>query len=326
MKDFFARMANGTTRFDEDLIVILDTLPIPISWASIPDGHIRFVNKAFTRTFGYQNGCFMTVDNWIDETYRDDAEQKQARIRWETLWKSKAAGITEIQEFEINVRHANGSTVSALHRGIVLHEFDLAIAVFEDISAQKLTENVLKRIANEDPLTGLGNRRVLKEKWLELIANKDASRRQPKTALLMVDLDNFKPINDYYGHEAGDDILKMVAKRLRQSVRHNDTIVRMGGDEFVILLPGLRDQVVAERVCQRIATAFQKPFCVRGENVEVGATIGASLYPDHADNLDELLHAADQALYRMKRSQKNSWDWFDPSVRQTVAEQHAAVA
>ncbi|MCL6653065.1 hypothetical protein A6R70_12270 [Agrobacterium rubi] len=326
MKDIFARMASGTTRVDDDLLFILDTLPIPISWASLPDGQIRFVNKAFTRTFGYQNGYFATIDQWIDETYPEEAERNQARIRWETLWKKGTHGTTEIKEFETRIRHANGTMVETLHRGIVLHEFNLAIAIFEDISAQKLSENVLKRIAYEDPLTGLGNRRALKDKWGELMSGKGSSRQQPMMALLMVDLDNFKPINDYYGHEAGDDILKMVAARLRQSVRHNDMIVRMGGDEFVILLPGLRDQGVAERICQRIAGAFRKPFCVREASVEVGATIGASLYPHHAGNLEELLHAADQALYRMKRSKKNSWDWFDPSVLQPVAQRHVEIA
>jgi diguanylate cyclase (GGDEF)-like protein len=190
----------------------------------------------------------------------------------------------------------------------------LCIATFEDLSTQKLAENAFRRIAYEDPLTGLANRRVLQENWDAEMAKK-ADRRSPvMAALLMIDLDNFKPVNDYFGHAAGDEILKKVAIRLRQSVRHDDTVVRMGGDEFVILLTDLEDQSVAEKICQRISDAFIAPFMVHGQTIKVGATVGASLYPHHADDLDMLLHAADQALYRMKRNDKDNWAWFDHSL------------
>lgn len=314
MKHVFERMVSGTHRVDEELLIILDALPIPLSWASLPDGHIRFVNRAFTKAFGYQNGRFPTVDDWIDQTYIDEAERKQARQRWEQLWSLEGSGITEIEPFEIQVRHDDGETVPVLHRGIVLHDFQLCIATFEDLSSQKLAENALRRIAYEDPLTGLANRRVLQEKWDAEVAKKDTRRSPVMAALLMIDLDNFKPVNDYFGHAAGDEILKKVATRLRQSVRYDDTVVRMGGDEFVILLTDLEDQTAAEKICQRISDAFTAPFMVHGQTIKVGATVGASLYPHHADDLDMLLHAADQALYRMKRNDKDNWAWFDRSL------------
>ncbi len=314
MKHVFERMVSGTHRVDEELLIILDALPIPLSWASLPDGYIRFVNRAFTKAFGYQNGRFATVDDWIDDTYIDEAERKDARQRWEQLWNAEGTGITEIDPFEIQVRHDNGETVPVLHRGIVLHDFKLCIATFEDLSSQKLAENALRRIACEDPLTGLANRRVLQEKWDAEMAKKQTRRSPVMAALLMIDLDNFKPVNDYFGHAAGDEILRKVAIRLRQSVRHDDTVVRMGGDEFVILLTDLEDQSVAEKICQRISDAFIAPFMVHGQTIKVGATVGASLYPHHADDLDMLLHAADQALYRMKRNDKDSWAWFDHTL------------
>lgn len=313
MKDIFARMASGTIRFDDDLIFILDSLPVPLTWASLPDGNMRFVNRAFTKTFGYPNGHFATIDHWVSDTYVDKEERAQAQQKWHELWNADRGGITEVQPLELHIRDINGETIVVLHRGIILHDFKLWIATFEDLSVQKLAENALKRIAYEDPLTGLGNRRVLQERWNDEMAPRDQPARQNLIAILMVDLDNFKPINDYFGHAAGDDVLKMVAIRLRQSVRQNDTVVRMGGDEFAILLTHLESQDAAERICQRISDAFAKPFVIQGEEVDVGATVGASLYPHHAGDLETLLSAADQALYRMKRNNKHSWDWFNRS-------------
>jgi diguanylate cyclase (GGDEF)-like protein/PAS domain S-box-containing protein len=325
MKDLLKRMASGYAGLDDELIFILDALPISLSWASLPDGKILFVNRAFTKTFGYENGSFRSVDRWIDETYTERSDREEAHKRWDHLWNADIKGMTEIPPFELRVKHADGRTVAAIHRGIVLHDIRVAIATFEDISSQKLAENSLRRIAFEDPLTGLGNRRALLERWTAETQGKP-SRGQTMMALMMIDLDNFKPVNDDFGHSAGDEILKLVATRLRQSVRHHDTVVRMGGDEFVILLPGLEDRAAAEKLCQRISDAFAKPFVVHGESINVGATVGASLYPHHATDLDSLLRAADHALYRMKGTAKNNWDWFDRSFEQQALPSDIAMA
>lgn len=326
MKHVLARMVSDTQKFDDELLVILDALPIPLSWASLPEGHVRFVNRAFTKTFGYENGRFATVDHWMEETYVDQAEREDARKRWEQLWIADGSGVTEIEAFELQVRHADGETVPVLHRGIVLHDFGLGIATFENLSDQKLAESALRRIAYEDPLTTLGNRRMLQERWNAETRLDDVSPKRQTKALLMIDLDNFKPINDFHGHAAGDEILRSVAKRLRQSVRYDDTVVRMGGDEFAILLTDLEDQADAEKICQRIADAFLEPFVVQGQTVSVGATVGASLYPHHGSDLGTLLHAADQALYRMKRNDEHSWAWFDHSFEKSGVSRSLASA
>ena len=312
MKHVLERMVSGS-HTDNELFIILDALPVPLFWSTMAEGKVRFVNRAFTRTFGYQNGHFDTVDQWIDETYIDDAGRLNARERWEGRRVGERTGVTEIEPFEVQVKHANGKLVPALHRGIVMHEFGLGIVTFEDMSDRKMAENALRRIAYEDALTGLGNRRMLQERWNAEMDVRAASPQHSSIAMLMIDLDDFKPINDYFGHAAGDEILRMVATRLRQSVRYDDTLVRMGGDEFVILLTDLDDQSAAEKICQRIADAFAEPFVVQGQKVTVGATLGASLYPHHGGDLGTLLHAADQALYRMKRSDARSWAWFDRS-------------
>lgn len=317
MKRLLERMVSGT-RTDDELLIIMDALPIPLFWSTMPEGKVRFVNRAFTKTFGYQNGHFDTVDRWINETYIDATKRLEARERFDAPRIRGKTGMTEIEPFEVQVRHANGKVVPVLHRGIIMHEFGLSIATFEDMSDRKMTENALRLIAYEDALTGLGNRRMLEERWNAEMASRIASAQQGMIALLMIDLDDFKPINDYFGHAAGDEILKMVAKRLRQSVRYGDTIVRMGGDEFTILLTDLDDQAAAEKICQRIADAFAERFVVQGRRVNVGATVGASLYPYHGGDLRTLLHAADQALYGMKRSSARGWAWFDRSFDTAV--------
>lgn len=312
MKHVLERLVSGTTT-DDELVIILDALPIALSWCTLPEGRIKFVNRAFTRIFGYQNGRFETVDQWIDETYVDEADRVDARERWQRLWSEGRSGVTEVEAFEVKVKHASGELIPTMHRGIIMHQFGLAIATFEDLSDRKMAENALRRIAYEDALTGLGNRRMLEERWNAEMELRETSPQSTAIALLMIDLDDFKPINDYYGHAAGDEILKKVAKRLGQSVRYKDTIVRMGGDEFVILLTDLVDQASAEKICQRISEAFVEPFAIQGETVNVGATVGASLYPEHGSDLGKLLHAADQALYRMKRNHVGRWAWFDRS-------------
>lgn len=315
MKHILQRMVSGTHQPDDEFLLLLDALPIPLSWASYPEGRIRFINKAFIRAFGYPNGHFETIQQWFSEVYVNDIESGGACKVWATTLMPGAVGITEVEPHEVQVRHANGNIVPVLHRGIVMHEFGLVITIFEDLTNHKLAEHVLRRIAFEDALTGLGNRRMLEERWNTEIAQRATFTSQKLIAVLMIDLDKFKPINDYFGHAAGDEVLKSAAYRLRHSVRSDDTVVRMGGDEFAILLTDLDCQVDADKICQRVTDAFDEPFLVNGKKVMVGATVGASLYLRHGNDIETLLSAADQALYRMKREGRHNWAWFDQSFK-----------
>lgn len=315
MKHILQRMVSGTHQPDDEFLLLLDALPIPLSWASFPEGRIRFSNRAFLRTFGYPNGRFDTVEQWFGEVYVNEVESRAACNIWTNSLTPGAVGITEVEAYEVQVRHANGEIIPVLHRGIVMHEFGLVIMIFEDLTNHKLAEHALRRIAYEDALTGLGNRRMLEERWNTEIAQRATFTSQKLIAVLMIDLDKFKQINDCFGHAAGDDVLKSAANRLRQSVRSDDTIVRMGGDEFAILLTDLDCQADADKICQRITDAFDEPFLVNTKKLAVGATVGASLYLHHGNDIETLLSAADQALYRMKREGRHNWAWFDQSFK-----------
>ena len=159
-----------------------------------------------------------------------------------------------------------------------------------------------------DALTGLSNRRHFNEVLRELIANGSAETRH---AVLIIDLDRFKPINDTLGHAIGDAMLCLVARRLRQETRADDMLVRLGGDEFVILLA---DVGKAEALATRIVDVLSRPYLVEGHVANIGASIGIALYPDHGATADDLMRHADLALYDAKTSGKRTWRAFAPAM------------
>ncbi|MBS9477502.1 sensor domain-containing diguanylate cyclase [Ancylobacter radicis] len=309
MKEILDRAGQDMVCANGDLHLILDAIPTPLSWATLPDGRIRFINRAFKKTFGYEDGTFATVEDWIDHGYAHEDDRCRARLRWRELWNSVGRGTTEIEPIELPVLCADGTVLTVQHRGIVLHEAGVAIATFEDISALKLAKDALRRIAFEDSLTGLPNRRALQTRWSEAIARKPAA-----LALLIIDLDHFKPVNDAYGHETGDMALSLVGRRL-EACAAPEFLCRLGGDEFAILIESDSAHAQAERICAAIAAAFAGPFMIGGTEAAIGASVGVSLYPEHGTGLGELLRHADEALYRLKRAGRSGHEWYAAPAR-----------
>ncbi|MFF5293101.1 sensor domain-containing diguanylate cyclase [Paractinoplanes globisporus] len=163
-----------------------------------------------------------------------------------------------------------------------------------DVSDTRAFQERLAHEAAHDPLTGLPNRRRMQDVL-------DASLRDDAVAVLFVDLDGFKPVNDAHGHEAGDELLRQVAARLSACVRENDVLSRVGGDEFVILMPGVYDPADTEAMCARIRNSVESPFVIEGHEVRIGASVGVHLAPLSCDP-DEALRAADHAMYTIKKS------------------------
>jgi two-component system, cell cycle response regulator len=163
----------------------------------------------------------------------------------------------------------------------------------------------LTALALHDPLTGLPNRRLLMDRLASAIAR---ARRYKRTmALMFLDLDGFKQVNDTLGHDAGDALLEMVAARLVGAVRQDDTVARLGGDEFVIALPELVQGSDVVELVSKVIQAVSQPYSIQGRSVSVTASVGVGIYPDHGEDVATLMKSADLALHEAKRSGKNDY-------------------
>ena len=188
------------------------------------------------------------------------------------------------------------------------------VGVSSDISYLKEHEAALSRIAHYDALTGIPNRMLLADRMRQAIAQ--TSREHNMVAVCYLDLDGFKPVNDTFGHDAGDQVLIEIAKRLGDTVRGGDTVARLGGDEFVVLLLGLERGDECMKTLERLLGAIAEPVLVKGSSLTLGASIGVSIYPlDDADP-DTLLRHADQAMYVAKQSGKNRFYIYDAALDQ----------
>jgi diguanylate cyclase (GGDEF)-like protein len=179
-------------------------------------------------------------------------------------------------------------------------------SVVSDITEHKLTEDRIQRVAHHDGLTDLPNRILFNDRLSQAIhlAERDSSQ----FALFYIDLDKFKAVNDNFGHPAGDDLLKLAATRIRSVVRESDTVARVGGDEFTVILADIARREEAESVAETIIAAVTAPFQVGGVAgcVEVGASIGIAIYPVDGKDADELIMAADAAMYSVKQVRARS--------------------
>lgn len=185
-----------------------------------------------------------------------------------------------------------------------------AVIVFHDISQSRTMVRKMTHLAQHDVLTDLPNRSLLKERLSQAI--KLAQRHSKQVALLFVDLDYFKHINDSLGHGTGDKLLQTAAARMVSCVRATDTVCRQGGDEFVILLTEIEHQEDASHVAGKLQAAFAEPQLIDAQEINLTLSIGISLYPDHADNMDALMHNADLAMYQVKASGRNAYRFFSP--------------
>jgi diguanylate cyclase (GGDEF)-like protein len=164
-------------------------------------------------------------------------------------------------------------------------------------------EETVKQMAYFDPLTGLPNRLLLSDRAEQALSG--ASRYGRKTAIMIIDIDYFKKVNDTYGHSAGDQILQDMASRFSNSVRKVDTVSRLGGDEFIVLLPEILGDDTPEMIAQRITGAVSVPFNISGKEITLSTSIGIAVFPDDAPELNQLIKCADTAMYHVKQSGRN---------------------
>ncbi|WP_341501997.1 EAL domain-containing protein [Gallaecimonas sp. GXIMD4217] len=192
------------------------------------------------------------------------------------------------------------------------------VAVFSDISERKEAEERIAFLAYHDPLTGLPNRALLEDRFNQ--AQSQARRQNQQLAVLFLDLDRFKGINDSLGHGIGDELLKAVVARLEHLVRSSDTLSRQGGDEFILILQNISDSTEVAYIAERILEQFESPFQVQDYSLNIGTSIGIALYPDDGEDFETLLKKADTAMYHVKDSGRGAFSFFTPAMDQQACE------
>jgi diguanylate cyclase (GGDEF)-like protein len=182
-----------------------------------------------------------------------------------------------------------------------------------EINERKRIEVKLDRLAHYDPVTQLNNRHFFNERLEAVIAR--ARKFDERTVLMFIDLDNFKAVNDTLGHDIGDELLRLVSRRLSETLRFGDVLSRIGGDEFGIILENVNQAGVAALIAEKCLTKLADPIHIHGHDIHIGASIGISVYPDDATDMHALLKYADTAMYYAKNGGKNAWRTFTPSMR-----------
>jgi len=286
-------------------------------------GICTFVNSACLKMLGYRRQEDLigkAVHPLIHHTYPDGRPYpaEECKVRLSTL-EGKAAHADD----EFHWR-ADGSSFPVefwshpIYRNGIL---DGAVVTFIDISERKRVETEINRLAFHDPLTHLPNRRLLIDRLQQALASSVRSGR--KGALLFIDLDNFKTLNDSLGHDIGDLLLQQVAHRLGSCVREGDTVARLGGDEFVIMLEDLnKDNLEAaaqtEHIVEKVLDKLSQPYQLASYEYQGTASVGITLYLDHQQSSDELMKQADIAMYQAKKAGRNTLRFFDPKMQEAI--------
>lgn len=277
------------------------------------DNRIISVNGSFTEITGYQADEVMGKDPEILSSGRHDAGYYA--LMWNSLDQHGS------WQGEIWNRRKNGEIYPEDLTIISVkdeHEVPVNyIAIFSDTSDRKIAEDRIRQLAHYDTLTGLPNRLLFNDRLQQAIAG--AQRNQTKLALLFLDLDRFKQINDTLGHDAGDQLLKMVAERLLTCVREQDTVSRLGGDEFIALLPGA-DEAGAVIIARKMMQSITQAYLIGDHELRISTSIGLAIYPDHAHDADALIKNADVAMYRAKAGGRNQHLLFDASMNASAYE------
>ena len=304
----YIKAAEATKLREQRLKGILDTVAEGIIAAN-EKGVIVAFNPAAERLFGYtqREAIGMNVSALMPEPYR--SEHDGYLERYTKTGEKHLIGTTSEQVGRRKDGHLFPMeiTVSELREG----RARAYIGAMRDITSRKEYENQIKHLAHHDALTGLPNRNLYQDHLEKTLAR--AKREKTVFALMFIDLDKFKPVNDTYGHEAGDVVLKGVAERLSKHLRSSDIIARVGGDEFVVILDKITDKHDAGGVARKLIDALIEPFPFEGNDLQIGASIGIALFPDDAGDEDGLTKCADDAMYRVKEAGRNDFRYYaDP--------------
>jgi diguanylate cyclase (GGDEF)-like protein/PAS domain S-box-containing protein len=277
---------------------------------------IEYVNPAFERITGYAaNEVIGSDPRFMAAPGMDLAERAQLREAIAARTGTKVVLRNLRKNGELFWNDLSITPVQDEH-GNVTHY----IGVITDVTATMLRTAHLEHEVNHDPLTGLANRNLLWDRLEQALHL--AQRHKSLVATVLIDLDNFKTINDTFGHEAGDVVLKVVARRLQASVRDSDTVARMSGDEFVLILANQPSLRFTLRMVERLRQSFAIPVAFNNREITVGASVGVSLYPHDGTTAADLVRAADLAMYHGKGSGRNDVHFFSADMKSTTEAKH----
>jgi len=268
------------------------------------DFNILTVNSAFSAITGRDKEDVLgTNDIVLAEYLKDDKFLKEFNdsISANGLWKGEISGFNSRGE-----KFTQRSNISVIKnpQGQIIHYIEL----FSDITREKKAEERLRYLVHYDSLTDLPNRELLSNRLAKAVQKQ--KRNGKLVAILLFDMDNFKLVNDTLGHIAGDGMLRLVAERLRSIIRESDTISRLGGDEFCLLLDDVENVSVVSSMAKKILASFKAPFIIEAQELFMTVSIGISIYPENALDVSTLIKQADTAMYRAKDDGKNTYQFF----------------
>ncbi len=283
---------------------------------STPDGQYLDANPALARIYGFDSPAELMASMkdirhqlYVDPSRRD-----------EFMRQIKSRGV--IANFEAQIRRRNGEIIWIAENARVVRNDAGHVVCYEgtveDVTERKLYQARIEQQANYDTLTGLANRSLLNDRLQQAILT--AASYGTRLAVVFVDLDRFKFINDSLGHHVGDELLRAMAERLKSSVRESDTVARLGGDEFVLLINGQRDPDAVAVVLERMLSDISQPWTIPQGDFNVTCSIGVALYPDDGDSAQTLLKHADTAMYRAKEKGRNNFQFFTAELNALITQ------
>ncbi len=273
-------------------------------------GIIQSVNPSFCKLTGYsaeealgQTPSLLSSGRHDQSFYQQMWQGLQQKGYWQgEIWNKRKNGEIYPEWLSISAVRGEAGTINQY------------AAIFSDITERKKREQQIHELAYFDELTGLANRRLFQDRLEQALAN--AKRHNHQLAILFLDLDLFKRINDTLGHQAGDEALRQVARRLQKVSRAGESVARLGGDEFTMLIPECDSIEDIKTLAQRIVAQFDLPFHIQQNELVLTTSVGISIYPQHGDTASELLKCADAAMYQAKESGRNKYSLYTTSVGQ----------
>jgi len=278
-------------------------------------GRYLFANRLLRERFaapmeeivGYDDSKFFDADTAANMR-KDDLRvlQKGETLEAEEIVLNIIAGVTQVfMTVKLPLRREDGSIYALC-------------GISTDISERKDTEEHMQHMAQYDALTHLPNRALFSDRLQQAITA--AERNSTRLALMFIDLDRFKPVNDTFGHAVGDLLLKDVALRIQDCLRESDTVARIGGDEFVVLLPVIESEQDAGKVGKKILDALKQPFELAGHTLKIGSSIGVAVYPDHGSEEKLLVRSADIAMYHAKNNGRNNVKMYQSGLQESASD------